>query len=335
MALKRLWTDNLPVEDADGKLQWAYLDSPSGPGEAFLLHDADGHAVGCAGITTRELTAAGTPVRAALLADFAVDRAHRVAFPALVLQRAVKRHVDAGYHLIYGFPNAQALAIHTRTGYHHLGDIARHVHVLRHTPYIERRYGMPVAARLAGAAIDTGKHAIQRARARRPSRALALEWLADVDGRFDRLWREHHGWLGIACRRDAAFLRWRFVRKFDERIAIAAAVDRMSGELRGYAVVVGGADDLAELRDLFAVDLDHLGSLLTMLVPVLFRRGHTAVSFRFLGNPRVVELLAAHDFQLRDHDRAIVVARAPSCPVDAAVVEAAAAWYITDLDEDT
>jgi hypothetical protein len=333
--LNRLWTDNLPVTDAEGKLRWAYLDSPSGPGEVLLLRDGDAREIGCAGVSTRELCIAGTPLRAALLADFAVDKAHRVGFPALVLQRAVKRHVEAGYHLSYGFPNAHAVAIHTRTGYHQLGMMARYVRVLRHGPYIERRYGHAVAARLAGAAIDTGSRVLQRARARRPSRALALDWLSDVDDRFDRLWRDHAGWVGVACRRDAAFLRWRFVRKFDERVAIAASVDKLSGELRGYAVVHGAANELAELRDLFAADLDQLGSLLAMLLPELYQRGHTAVSIRFLGNPRIPELLAAHDFQLRDADRAVIVSVAPGCPVDKAVLEAAASWYITDLDEDT
>ena len=335
-ALTRLWTDNLPVRgDAAAKLRWAYLDSPSGRGEVVLLRDGDAHPIGCAGITLRELSVDGAPVRAALLADFAVDRAHRVGFPALVLQRAVKRHVEAGYHLSYGFPNQHAVAVHLRTGYHELGKMQRYARVLRHGPYLEKRLGIPVAAALAGRAIDTGAHAIQRVRARRPSRALALDWLADVDDRFDRVWAAGRAWAHIVCRRDAAFLRWRFLRKFDERAAVAAAVDRATGDLRAYAIVHGAAGELAELRDLFGVDPDAIGSLLALLVPALYDRGHTAVSMRFLGDPRIPDLLTQHDFQLRDADRSVIVCPGPTAPVDPAVLRATASWYITDLDEDT
>nr|HEX4312341.1 hypothetical protein [Kofleriaceae bacterium] len=335
-ALKRLWVDNLPVGAlADAKLQWAYLDSPSGRGEAVLLRDAAGQPIGCAGVLLRELSVDGTPVRAALLADFAVDRAHRVGFPAIVMQRTVKRHVEQHYDLSYGFPNQHAVAVHLRTGYHQLGKMQRYVRVLRHGPYLERKTGMPVAAAIAGAAIDTGRYAILRAKAIVPSRGLALDWLAEPTPRFDRLWELGRKSVRIACRRDAAFLRWRFARKFDEQARFAVAVERASGDVRAYAVVAGETGQLAELRDLFGVDLESTSALLSLLVPALYDRGHTAISVRFLGDPRVPSLLGEYDFQPRGGERVVIVSPGPKAPVDAATLRATANWYITDLDEDT
>ncbi len=332
----RLWVQNLPIRgDAAAKLEWLYLGGPAGPGEAFVLHaDGDGGAVGCAGITVRELWDGDRVLRAALLADFAVDRAHRTGLPALILQRTVKRHVDAAYDASYGFPNANAVAIHRRIGYHELGAMSRYVRVLRHGGYLERRYGRSPAARVAGGVVDAAKLAVRMARTLRPSRTGALRWLDDVDARFDRLWQETRGEFGLACRRDAAFLRWRFVQKPDEQVAIAALVDRKSDQLRAYAVVGGTQGGMAELRDVYG-GLGAITDLFTLLMPALYGRGHSAVCFRFLGDRRVVALLERHNFSLRDARRVVIVHEGKTCPIDPARLRDPNAWFLTDLDEDT
>src|SRR5262249_27396916 len=93
-ALVRLWTENLPVRgDPHAKLHWFYGDAPGGRGTAFLLRASDDAFVGCAGLSGRTLYYRGHPIRAALLADFAIDKRHRSGLAALTLQRAVKRHV--------------------------------------------------------------------------------------------------------------------------------------------------------------------------------------------------------------------------------------------------
>lgn len=334
-ALLRLWTANLKVRgDVAAKHRWAYLDGPVGPAQAFLLHNGEADPVGCAGITVRELWWRDQPVRAALFADFAIDRAHRTAMPALVLQRAVKRHTESSYALSYGFPNVHAVAVFRRVGYHELAGMARYVRVLRHAPYLERRYGRPLAARIGGAVIDRAKLAVQLTRTIAPARSAALRWLGDVDTRFDRLWQETRGSWGLACRRDAAFLRWRFLRKPDERVQVAALIDRTTDAVRAYAMIGDAGGGMAQLEDLYG-SLGAISDLLVLLVPALYRRGHTAISFRFLGDPRVPALLAAHGFARRDAQRAVIVQAGASCPVDPAALRDPGAWYVTDLDEDT
>jgi hypothetical protein len=333
--LVRVWTDNLPVRgDVKAKLAWSYLDGPAGKGEAFVLRDDSGAPVGCAGITVRELWYRDRALRAALLADFAIDRAHRTGMPALVLQRATKRHVEAGYDLSYGFPNEHAVAIHRRIGFVELGGMPRYVRVLRHGAYLERKYGNPIASRAAGVVIDAAKLAVRAARAIAPSRTGELAWLGDVDARFDRLWEATRGAWGIACRRDAALLRWRFLRRPDDPARIAALIDRKTSALRAYAIVGGAPGDAAHLHDLYGSE-GALGDLLTLLAPALTRDGHTAISVRFLGDRRVGELLLAHNFSLRDALRTVIVSAGARCPIDAATVNDRHAWYLTDLDEDT
>jgi hypothetical protein len=160
-------------------------------------------------------------------------------------------------------------------------------------------------------------------------------WLDDVDPRFDRLWAEARAEWNLVGRRDAAMLRWRFLRSPDESSRIAALVERRGGALRAYAIVGGERGDLAHVHDVFG-SLEAIGELLTLLVPALTTRGHTAVSLRFLGDPRVPRMLVEdHNFAKRDAQRCVIVSAGASCPIDPAIVRDPAAWYLTDLDEDT
>lgn len=334
-ALIRLWRENLPVTgDPEAKLRWTYVDSPNGPGEAFLLRAGDDVAVGCAGIQLRELVHRGRVVRAALLGDFAIDRKHRSGLPALTLQRGVKRHVEAGYDLSYGFPNDNALPIHRRTGYHELGRLARFVRVLRHASYLARRYGRPGVARAAGAILDPAIMAQTVARAIRFGPTVELRWLDDFDSRFDHLWDEANHGYPLTCRRSSAFLRWRFLRKPDERNSIAALIDRRSGALRAYAVVHDGPNGGADLADLFGANLEAVDALLALVIRALYRRGYTMVVFRYLGHARLHDVLTRHGFALRESERAVVVHAAASCPIADSIYDFRA-WYMTQLDEDT
>ncbi len=334
--LIRLWSENLHVSgNLDDKLRWFYLDGPWGRGEAFLLRAADDAVVGCAGLSLREMLHGDATVRAALLADFVIDKRHRSALPALTLQRAVKRHTDAAYDLSYGFPNQGAVAVLLRIGYRELGKMARYVRVLRYAPYLTRRYGRPLLSRAAAIVVDPASVAITAARSIASRAHARLEWLPDFDDRFDRLWEVARPRDLIACRRSSQFLRWRFARKPDERNAIAALVERRGDALAGYAVVRGAPGDAAELVDLFAKDLATTDVLLGQLIPALYLRGHTSVSFRYLGDPRLVDVLARHWFSLRDAKRVIIVNRGPSCPLADTVAYDARHWYLTDLDEDT
>lgn len=328
--LVRLWGDNLPVAgDPHAKLDWLYLRSPVGPGEAFVLRDEGEATVGCAGITTRELWCGDRVLRAGLLGDLAIDRAHRTGMPALVLQRATKRHVEATYDLSYGFPNANAVALHRRIGFHELGVMSRYVRVLRHGGYLARKYGRPGVMRAAGAMVDGAKLGVRFARAVPPAIRAELCWLDDFDPRFDELWERTHRFWGVVGRRDAALLRWRFSR---ERVRIAGLVERNGTQLLAYAVVGGEAGDLAHIHDLFG-PLDALSDLLTMLVPALTVRGHSALSMRFLGDPRMMELVVRHGMELRDAKRSVIATFSPQC-ADGRLRQWAS-WYITDLDEDS
>ncbi len=340
-ALIRLWTENLPVQgDVEAKLQWTYLDGPNGRGRlAFLLRDPDDAAVGCAGIQPpQELVyrAPGSCARRYSATSACRSRKHRSGLAALTLQRGVKRYVDAEYDLSYGFPNDER----DRDPSAHRLSRARPDDALRAAccaPAAISRNGMATRGSpgLARCCRRSGEdRADHRAHGSRASSTARLCWLDDVDARFDRLWDEANPTYPMASHRSSPFLRWRFLCKPGERNSIACLVERGSETLRAYAVVHEGASDGAVLADLFGIDLDAIDALLGLVLPALYRRGYATVTFRYLGDPRLRTVLAAHRFSLRDADRAVIVHASPSWPL-AQRAENPNAWYITDLDEDT
>jgi hypothetical protein len=322
--LQRLWADNLHARSSlDAKLRWFYCDGPHGPGRALVLraHDA---AVGCAGIGVRTLVHRGAPLRAALFADLAIDRRHRSGLPALTLLRSIRDEVARGFDLGYGFPNRKAIAVYLRAGFVELGRMHRYVRVLHSGHYL----AAAAPQRRVAAAVDHALAAIERLHALR-ARRFELDWPARFDARFDQLWQAVCTGNRIACERSAALLDWRFAH---EQHRIAAVIRRDTGALAAYGVLRPADHGLVELVDLLGAGAREIDAAIALIVPAARQLGFAAIGFRFLGDPRVIRVLRAHGFIRRGEPRSIVVAPGRD-PALAALP--AAAWYLTDLDEDT
>lgn len=322
--LQRLWADNLDVRGSlDTKLRWFYCDGPHGRGRALVLraHDA---AVGCAGFGVRTLVQRGAPLRAALFADLAIDRRHRSGLPALTLLRSIRDEVTRDFDLGYGFPNGKAIAVYRRAGFVELGRMFRYVRVLHCGHYLA---AAGPQLRVAAAA-DHALAAIERLHALR-ARRFELDWPVRFDARFDRLWQAVRTADRIACERSAAFLGWRFAH---EPHRIAAVLHRDTGALAAYGVLRPADHGLIDLVDLFGASARDIDMALALIVPAARQLGSAAIGFRFLGDPRVIRVLRAHGFVRRGEPRSIVVAPGRD---RALAAQPAAAWYLTDLDEDT
>ena len=323
--LQRLWADNLHARGSlDVKLRWFYCDGPHGPGRAFVLR-ADDAAVGCAGIGVRTLVRRGAAQRVALFADLAIDRRHRSGLPALTLLRAIRDEVARDFDLGYGFPNRKAIAMYRRAGFVELGWMNRYVRVLHSRRYLA---ATALQLRVAAAAADRALAALERLHELR-ARRFELDWPARFDTRFDRLWQVVGRTDRFACERSAALLGWRFAH---ERHRIAAVVRRDTGALAAYGVLRPAEHGLIELVDLLGTGAREIDAAIALIVPAARRLGFVAIGFRFLGDPRVVRVLRAHGFVRRGEPRSIVVASGRD-PALAALP--AAAWYLTDLDEDS
>lgn len=338
--LLRLWTRNLGMRgNPRDKFDWYYAGNPLGPAAAFFLdHEAPGippEVVGCCGIGSRTLFYQGTPLGAGLLADFAVEKAHRTVMPALMLQRALCNYARERFPVAYGFPNEAAVGIFGRIGFPLLGRTSRYVRVLRHGPFLRRRLPrLPgMLAGVGGAALDAF------ARARRPGRVPAglrsyrLEWTDGVDPRFDELWARVRSKYVLIGDRSAAFLRWRFVDRPGLRSDIVTLLDP-SGVLRAYAVVLQKTPGEALIADFLAESDAVLQALLERLAPALRRKGLTSAVAYFLGAEAVGEALVSAGFQFRNLAKFVVVGTGGASPVDQATLLEVRSLYITEADRD-
>lgn len=350
--LERLWAANLQVEGGvRAKFEWLYRDAPLAPDTVFLLHTGDEPAVGTAGVGVRAMQLGDHDVRAGLLADLAVDRAHRSVGPALALVREAKAWAGSEFALLYGFPNRLAEGVFKRVGYQALGQIARYARPLRHAdyagrleekdlasapaaarPWLLKAARTPAVAALAGVAIDLAKLARGVPAAVAATGRLRHDVAAAPDPRFDALWARARGEYTIVAARTARFLAWRFPARAERRWHLA--IDRSSGALRAYAVV-DVQDGVAHVRDLFG-HRDDVLAVLDRLPLALYRAGASSISLRYLGAAWLADAIVARGFALRQADRMIAVAAGTAVPREGTPsVLDAGAWHLTDADEDT
>ncbi len=364
--LLRLWSENLHLESTpEAKFDWLYRDAPLRPDDVFMVQatvgDAPAQIVGTAGVGLRRMqlpgAVAGAPpidVTSGLLADLAVDKAHRGLGPALSLVREVRNWTLGRFAMAYGFPNALAQAVFKRVGYHPLGTITRWARVLRHAGYaarvrelelgrvppsaralLYRAAEQPWFAAVAGAAVDMAQLARRSPAAVEAARRLRVDTADAADAAaLDALWSAARGEYAVIGHRTGDMLRWRY--PVSPRRTWYLARGRGAGEaLRAYAIVERADDGGAHIRDLFGRPADVIG-LLDLLPALLYRTGATSLSMRFLGAAWLADALAARGFSARQSDRLIVVDTAASLPAEtAARVRAPEAWYLTDFDEDT
>ncbi|MEZ4361133.1 MAG: hypothetical protein R3B48_13190 [Kofleriaceae bacterium] len=357
--VEQLWRRNLPLEQsASAKFSWLYERAPLPPESIFVLGvvpapaavgEPDFIPVGTAGVGLRELAVAGRVLRAGLLADLAVDRAHRTVAPALRLVREVKAWVLDELDLAYGFPNQHARGVFRRAGYQPLGPIQRYVRVLRHRGYLERMQPadftrLPERLRApAQAALARGPGARWLAAATLDGLQLARDLPDVVSGYLaldvssasrpphdvDALWGRCGDAYAVAAVRSTRLLSWRYPEAPERRWFAA----RRGAALAAYAVV-DQVDDAAHIRDLFG-ERAAVVTLLHRLIFDAYRRGAASVSMRYLGDAWLHQALRAARFEARDADR--VVFWGASSRLAAAQREALAdpsRWFLTDLDED-
>src|SRR5262249_28403520 len=165
----------------------------------------------------------------------------------------------ARFGLVYGLPNASSAAVLQRLGFRPLARLVRYVYILRHATYarsvIEKN--VPMAAPLggvAGPAVDAWRRFVD------PGTAWGEHELGcpeEPDAGFDALWRARAFRPAIVSERSAAFLRWRFSERPDERCEIFT---RSEPALAAYAVVHAGPEH-AHVRDLMGLSVDAMARL--------------------------------------------------------------------------
>jgi len=310
-ALARLWAENMTDERIASvipqRMRWLYEPGPDGPVTTVLaLYAESGEVVGCGSFFPRSIWVNGRRVRAGVLCDFAVTRAHRIAGAALAIQRAlVEAGQAAGLELLYGCPNEKAIAVFKRIGYQVVGETTTWAKPLRSGYKLSEINGW--AGPVAALPIDLGLRALDLVRSARSGLPVRGEVIPFADGRTDALWERARAEYCVIGEKSSAYLDWRYGRFVTVEHRIFGIVPRGEERLAGYAVY-DVKDGKAFVRDLFAEQMEaSAGSLLLALAGHLRRQRIDKVSLSYLGSPAFVERLRRAGFVLRPGKRPLMI----------------------------
>lgn len=279
-----IWSGNLgPDALMRTKFDWFYRDCPLGePLVVMLSHPASSTRIGVAAIGPRRMLWQSSEIKAGVLVDLAVSSEHRSLGPALMLERGLAKEGTEHFSLIYGFPNAKAVAVFKRIGcYEKLGDMVRYARVLRYADYAARR--LPRAM-----AVPVGWLVSNARRAREAlhlfgGRQLKTEWGKASDSRIDELWARSNKGDGLVGIRDSGFLRWRF-EDSPKQARLLFVCDANKDVLLSWFACQGDGKTL-HIRDswtenaVIGVPRAHI----SMLLGAAYAAGYTSVSYEFCG----------------------------------------------------
>ena len=221
-AVLAIWRGNLGVEARMArKFDWFYAAAPQGaPLMQLLVHAGTEAPVGTCSAGRRRMCLGTQVLEAGVLVDLAVTPEHRSLGPALMLQQGLFNAGRAQLDLLYGFPNPKAVPVFKRIGYRALGQMERHVRVVRHAPYFARRIPAPLAS-VAGALFDAFDALARVVRTR-----LRATWHDRVPDDADALCSGAPRPEAVTAERTPASLRWRFDAAPDARFRHLVLADR-------------------------------------------------------------------------------------------------------------
>ncbi|MFT3665109.1 hypothetical protein [Piscinibacter sp.] len=333
--LQGLWARNLDGCDtaaAAWKLAHGYLGNPAGQGLTVLLFDGDcGAALGAQGLHERRLHLGRKVLRAACMADFVVDVAHRSLGPALMLMKRATEQAGQGFDLVYGLPNRKAAAVCARAGLVKVAQVHRYVKLLQTRERFASRLPSPAASAASVLADGLLTLADQGRRWGQAWRWAGVE-LAWGDGRaaafVDAVWARRRAGL-LLSERSSALLAWRFDggRRGGWRLC---GVADAAGTPVGWAVWRPEGND-AEIGDFFVADpMNDAAASLTVVAAELRRQGLAGISMEMLAPPAVEAALLAAGMSRRDDAMPVFARVAPS-----GVLPQAGHWYLTRFDNDS
>ncbi len=312
------------------RFAWSYLDGPFGPARSWMAIDtATGAAVGVVAVFPRRARLGGREALAGVAGDFAVDPAHRGFGPGLRLQKIARADLRAaGLDFVYSVPNERSEAVLLRAGFEAVAPLRRHVRVLRSEVRTDRFLPPSSLTRRLRFLVDPllGLTARPLSFGGRP--AYAVKSPAELDVRFERLWRKAAAGFPVAGVRTAEFLRWRYAC-FPNRSFHTLALES-GGELKA-GLVFAEKETSAEVVDLLF--LPGWGeTLLGELARLAWRRGYGSIVMAYLGRPEVERALARALFLRAGESRTLLVACAD--PADRPVLLRPSSWHFVMGDND-
>lgn len=234
---------------------WEYEKAYCGKPITWLAKDSITNLfVGAASVFPRNFLINGEPIKAGLLGDFAVDKAHRTFGPALKMQKEILSYFkESGFELLYGTPNKQAEAIFFKLGYKIAGKIKRFVKIFK-TQYKEGEYLPPRnLTKIIQPAINFAINLTNSKIFYRSPKKYNIEHPSIFNSRFNHLFSNTLSDNVIICDRNISFLNWRYFNSPIHNYKVLTLVGELK-EIKGYIVYyieknMCNIDDVVYLND--------------------------------------------------------------------------------------
>lgn len=213
--------------------RWRYGQAPGGP-PFCVVFETDGQVVGQRISALHVATLDGRPLVVGIGGDAMVHPDHRGRSGLRRMRAVVTEH--APFELRLSFPTDQVVHAAHEKAPEVVGRLPQWVRFLQPGAVTASRPGVPrpIAAAVPRISAAVGGTAGVIGRVGR-----RVEEVRSFDERFDRLADRAAGWARAVRRRDAAYLRHRWIDRPDGPRPVFAATDRR-GDLRGFVVL---ADD--------------------------------------------------------------------------------------------
>ncbi len=295
-----LLSRNLATErHFDSKYDWFYQACPWSDPEIIALRSlAEGKVVGMVTIGRRLACFGDRDVMVGIAADFVVDEAHRTAYPALLLLRAMKKRADEQFWFTYGFPNEKAVAAFRRVGFIQVATMKRYAAVVRYEYYLRTRL-QGVLATVVGCLLDKSIGLTRYWQVKRSG--LSAEWSDIATDEFTQFWKNTSAIRRqlLVTSRDKKFLRWRS-EGFDQ--GVRYLILKREGNMVAWFACQDD-NNVVFVRDFWIGSMDSkiIGRCFSA---ALFFGGreyptHRAVSLEYAGNLAVASGLKASGFMER------------------------------------
>jgi len=293
----------LAPEADERRFDWLYKNGPHGQAQALIAtQGTDGPLIGAAAVFPRRMCVGNETKMGCVLGDFFILPEHRSLGPAVQLQRACLKFIQArSIAFWFDFPGSAMLPVYKRLSIAPTDRLARLAKLLR----ADQKISQWVKAASVTRGLSAAENRVLAARDRRHENGSGCD-ISLLEGpcgqEFTALVSSVCGRYGIAAQRCAEYLNWRYRNHFAQRYEFLVA--RREAKLLAYLVYRPDAEN-AEIVDLFGVhDIAVFADLINAAVALLRKQGVFTVSLSILASHPFVTFLEKLGFRERD-----------SCPV--------------------
>lgn len=218
--------------------RWLYRENPHGKALTWLaIHRKSNDIIGCTSIFPKKLWVRDNIILGSVGGDTFVDTRFRRKGIAKELHRvSLRKMVEAGIKLQYGFPNQANFGAFLKAGSFHPGNFREMRVILTSQPIIEKLHlGETVSFRLSGLADRILSFFIKSRLSKSRNPETNLKEILKFDARFDRLMEEVIPSFNICGVRDRNALNWRYFKNPLKTHTILSYEEQ--GDIHGFSIL--------------------------------------------------------------------------------------------------